>query len=123
MEVTNAKNEYKRLNKYIDDNTVYINNKGDYSKITYVYSNTDEYMAEDKKNYAKEITVKSFNMYVDDFERAKYIKEQLESRYNGKWCVNIKIQNYGSTYTTYRDKCYIQFDIGEFTVTIFKTQS
>ena len=113
MEVTNAQNEYKRLNKYIEDNTIRLCNKGDYSKIKYVYS-TNKNMAEDKKNYAKEITIKSFNMYVDCFNRAKYIKEQLESRYNGKWCVNIKIQNYGFVFVSYYDSCYIKFDIGEY---------
>ena len=93
--VDDKRREIERLNRNLQENrnlqTKFENeqkeckhlkkeDEGDYSKITYVYKTTNKDMAEYKKNYAMEITRKSFNMYDSDFDRTKFIKDQLESR-------------------------------------------
>lgn len=119
--VESEQNECKRLNKYIDDETVHIYNKGDYSKITKINSSSDQNMAGYKKNYAMEITLKSFKMHYNNSDRAKYVKEQLDAKYGGKWCVFINVQSYGNYYITFYENCHLIFSIGEYEVTVFKS--
>lgn len=51
---------------------------------------------------------------------AKYINEQFESKYGGKWCVFLLPQNYGGSFVTHCEIGYISFTMGEFSIKIFQ---
>lgn len=105
------------LKKYINDETLRLYDKGDYSKVD-IYKNL---MDDEQKNFAIETTRKSLNINSDHSKCAKYIKEQFEKRFGGDWCVNLGTRNYGNIYFTYYDNCRINFQMGEFVVSIFKS--
>ena len=110
-------NEKEKHKKYVDEESIPLCDRGDYSKVN-IRKNE---MNDDQKDYVIDITKKSLNMHKDHFECAKYIKDQLENKYDDYWCVILRTKNYGASYFTYYDKYYIYFTIGEFCVMIFKS--
>lgn len=55
-------------------------------------------------------------MHGNFFDRPKYIKEQLESKYGGVMCAILRARNYGIFCFNYYDDCYIDFNMDEFLV-------
>lgn len=93
--------------------------KGNYYKVNIVQNE----MAYDQKNYVIELTRKSLNMHKNHFECAKYVKNQLDSKYGRQWAAILSARNYCGSYMSYCDNCYIIFTIGELNVIVFKSSA
>lgn len=50
-----------------------------------------------------------------------HLRSIRKKKYGGKWCAILMPRGYGSSYFTYYDDCYISLIMGEFRVTIFKS--
>lgn len=120
-ELLNTKNEYNRILEEMEkkeEESLPLYDIGNYNKVNIIKNE----MNEEQKNYAIDITQKSLNMYKDDHsECVKYITEQFDNKYGEDWCVFLRPREYGSCCLYWYDNCYINFEIGEFNITIFKS--